>query len=94
MQRREIILEEMRTRYLVSRPTGEFSEDGGHKKEHVFEYTLPFKSGESYIDSPVCGNAFAWAYCLGKNTRTEYERVIREEILRQAPSNICSRTIM
>lgn len=82
----------MRTRYLVSRETGEFSPDGGPEKHHVFVYTLPFKSGDSYVDTPVCGNAFAWAYCLGKNTRTEYERVIKQEILRESP-DITSRQV-
>ena len=34
---------------------------------------------------PVCGNAFAYAYGLGKNTRTSYEKMAREELLHDIP---------
>lgn len=84
----------MRSKYLVSEPTGAYSPDGGAIKEHRFEYTLPFLTATGFKDSPVCGNAFALAYCLGKNTRTEYERIIFEELNKLAPSNIPSRQIM
>lgn len=83
----------MRTHFLVTKNTGAFDTCGHMVKEYSFQYTLPFKSPSGYVDSPVCGNAFSWAYGLGKNTRTEYERTIRAELARESPANFSLRSL-
>lgn len=88
------MLDYMRSHCLLISNSGTFDENGYAVKQYDFEYTLPFKTGpNSYEDALVCGNAFSWAYGLGKNTRTEYERTIRTELLRESPQCFSSRTL-
>jgi hypothetical protein len=50
-----------------------------------FSYVLPTLMHGRSVPMRVCGNAFAYAYGLGKNTRTSYEKVAREDLLRHLP---------
>ena len=85
----------MRTHCLVTHNTpGVYDGSGSPVKEYTFRYTMPFKTGPGqHVESVVCGNAFSWAYGLGKNTRTEYERMLRNELSKQSPDNIPGKTL-
>ena len=48
---------------------------------YSFKYLLPSEQNGKIVPVPVCGNAFAFAYDIGKNTRTAFEKVAREELL-------------
>lgn len=53
--------------------------------DYKFSYYLPTIENGRSVPMPVCGNAFAYAYGLGKNTRTSYEKMAREELLHDIP---------
>jgi hypothetical protein len=94
IQRRHVMLEHMRRHCLVVTNTGLFDEHGNAVKQYDFKYTLPFKTGPgTFEEAAVCGNAFSKAFGLGKNTRTEYEKIIRTELLRESPHDISTRTL-
>lgn len=53
----------------------------------TFRYMLPKEGRDGRpVAMPVCRNAFALAYDIGKNTRTAYEQTAREEILHLPPT--------
>lgn len=87
-------MDDMRRNYMVTKTSAALDENGHSVKTYFFEYTLPFKAANGgTVESPVCGNAFSWAYGLGKNTRTEYERAIRLELARDSPTSFSSRDL-
>jgi hypothetical protein len=87
------MLDRMKTHYLVSKNTGLYDDDGHALKDYTFEYTLPMRAANGqFEDKVVCGNAFSWAYGIGKNTRTEYERAVRAELCKDA-HDVTARTL-
>lgn len=87
------MIDRMKSHYLVTKTTGLFDDDGHAVKEHAFEYTLPFRAADGqFVESSVCGNAFSWAYGLGKNTRTEYERAVRADLYKES-ADVTSRSL-
>lgn len=54
--------------------------------DYKFSYSLPTIQNGQSVAMPVCGNAFAYAYAIGKNTRTVYEKIAREELLHDLPA--------
>lgn len=83
----------MKTHFLQCKPTGVLDENGLNIKEYTFQYTLPLKTENGFVDSAVCGNAYSWAFGLGKNTRTDYEKAIRAEMMKTAPTDVSARVL-
>jgi hypothetical protein len=94
MQVRDIIIEEL---VHLGKPEErtQLDENGDLQlyTSYSWTYTLPALtlSGENITRITVCGNAFARAYAIGKNSRTKYQS-LAEKKLRKVPQPATLRT--
>lgn len=85
-QVRSILISEIKSR-AAKRVEKKNKVTGVSTPDVTFNYVLPTETRDGRVVAmPVCRNAFALAYHIGKNTRTAYEQSAREEILQLVPT--------